>query len=128
MNIPSTPDFDHDKGVPGYERGKKWPAWFTIALPFIGLLALLARKVKNVSLISVAATVLFFEIATFLIEHRSVMMGHWVYNRARIFGVLVWGVPIEELVIYYFFPPIFVILIMQWLFQYFSSKQTRGKQ
>lgn len=124
MNGQSTPDFKKDdKGVPWYDRGRKWPAWFIIAVPFILLAAFLVRRVKNISWKAVFATVLFFETVTIFLEHHSILMGHWVYNRSRIFGVLVWDVPIEELLIYYLFPPVFVIAGMLIIYQKFSKQK-----
>lgn len=99
-------------GQPSYQRGRRYPAWALIAAPFLALTAFLATRAKGVSLKSLLLLVLLFEITVIVVEHNSVMIGHWVYNRNRILGLTVWGVPIEEPLIYYLFPPIMVVIVM----------------
>jgi lycopene cyclase domain-containing protein len=125
MNLPKQPEFDKNKGIPGYERGSRWPAWFGLAIPFLALMAVLFRYVKNLSLKSALAVIVVFEIGTLCIEHHAVVNGHWVYNRAKLLGPLIWDVPIEEVLIYYLFPPLFVIFIMLLFNQYFLRQQTK---
>jgi len=126
MNLTEQPEFDKKEDIPGYERGKRVPAWFALAIPFLALMGVLFRRVKNLSFKSVIGVIVVFEIGTLLIEHHAVVNGHWVYNRAKLLGPLVWDVPIEEVVIYYVFPPLFVIFIMLLFYQYFL-KQEKNK-
>jgi lycopene cyclase domain-containing protein len=123
MNLPEQPEFDKKKGIPGYERGKRIPAWFGLAIPFLVLMGVLFKHVKNLSYLSAFGVVIVFETVTLFIEHHAVVNGHWVYNRAKLLGPLVWDVPIEEVVIYYLFPPLFVIFIMLMFQQYFSKRE-----
>lgn len=125
MNLQEQPEFDQNKGAPGYDRGSRWPAWFGLAIPFLALMAGLFKHVKNLSLKSAITVVIVFEIGTLFIEHHAVVNGHWVYNRAKLLGPLIWDVPIEEVVIYYIFPPLFVIFIMLFIYQFFLKKQKK---
>ena len=125
MNLPEKPEFDKKKDIPGYERGMRIPAWFGLAIPFLALMAVLFRHVKNLSFKSALGVIVIFEIGTLLIEHHAVVNGHWVYNRAKLLGPLVWDVPIEEVVIYYLFPPLFVIFLMLLFDQYFSKRENK---
>ncbi|HEX2958241.1 MAG TPA: hypothetical protein VHO70_15510 [Chitinispirillaceae bacterium] len=125
MNLPEQPDFDKKQGIPGYERGKRFPAWSVLAIPFLVLMGAVFRYVKKVSFKAALAVIILFETGTLLIEHHAVINGHWVYNRAKLLGPLVWDVPIEEVVIYYLFPPVFVILIMLLFYQYFLKLQKK---
>lgn len=101
-------------GAPTYARGKKWPAWALLAVPFILVMVPIYQTVKHrVYWMACALTVLVFEVIMIPVEHNSIMRGHWVYNEHRILGPLVWGIPIEEPLIYYFLPPIFVILMFE---------------
>ncbi len=125
MNLPEQPEFDKKQGIPGYERGKRFPAWFALALPFLALMGVLFKHVKNLSLKSALGVIIIFEVGTLFIEHHAVVNGHWVYNRAKLLGPLVWEVPVEEIVIYYLFPPLFVIIIMLLFYQYFSKQKAK---
>jgi hypothetical protein len=69
--------------------------------------------------------IVVFEIGTLFIEHHAVVNGHWVYNRAKLLGPLIWDVPIEEVLIYYLFPPVFVIIIMLLFNQFFLKQQNK---
>jgi lycopene cyclase domain-containing protein len=103
-------------GAPTYARGAKWPAWFLLAIPFLLAMIPLFKAVwRRVDWLACAFTVLLFEGIMIVVEHNSVMRGHWVYNENRILGPLVWGVPIEEPLIYYLLPPIFVIMLFELL-------------
>lgn len=111
------------RGMPSYTRGKHRPAWALIALPFILLLIYMRTRVKALCWRSAVMVVLLFEISCLFIEHHAVVCGHWVYNEARILGPTFWGIPIEEPVIYYFFPPLFVIIIMHLFYQWFCHNR-----
>jgi hypothetical protein len=112
MNLPSSPRFDQKSGQPSYERGGKWPAWFAIAIPFLAIMPFLFRHVRSLCWGAALTLILFFEITTIFVEHHAVIMGHWVYNTAKLIGPTVWNVPIEEPLIYYLFPPVFTVLVL----------------
>ena len=93
-----------------YHRGKRFPWWATLLLPFLLLLAVLYRIVRErVNWKAAAATIGVFELVVFPAEVFSVWRGHWVYNDARIWGPKILNVPIEEPLLYYVFPPLIVI-------------------
>src|SRR5688572_7576276 len=84
-------------------------------LPFAFLMALFAPLVRGrVHWMACALTVALFEIVMLCVEHASILRGHWVYNEHRILGPLVWGIPIEEPLIYYLLPPIFIVMIFEY--------------
>ncbi len=112
------------RGFPTYMRGKRWPAWAAVALPFIALLICVRTRVKSLCWRSALVVVLLFETANIFIEHRAVYRGHWVYNESRILGPRLWGIPVEEPIIYYLFPPLFVIIIMHLFFQWFEDNHS----
>jgi len=110
--VPDRPRFNRRAdGAPSYARGAKWPAWALLAIPFL-LVILLLNKVagSRVRWTACWLTVLLFEAVMIPVEHKAILLGHWVYNENRILGPLFWGIPIEEPLIYYIFPPVFVIL------------------
>jgi lycopene cyclase domain-containing protein len=115
--IPPRPRFSRrPDGAPTYRRGRWWPAWALLALPFVVLMAVLLPVVRRrVHWMACAFTVLVFEAVMLPVEHWSILRGHWVYNESRILGPLVWGIPIEEPLIYYLLPPILVIMIHEYL-------------
>ena len=41
------------------------------------------------------------------------ILGFWVYNTERLLGPEIWGVPIEEPLIYYLLPPIMVVMAFE---------------
>ena len=103
-----------EDGSPTYARGTKWPAWAVLALPFIVVMVPLYRVVRHrVRWASCMLTVLVFEAMMIPVEHNSILRGHWVYNQNRILGPLFWSIPIEEPLIYYFLPPILIIMIFE---------------
>lgn len=108
------PSFRSRLGYPSYARGKKWPAWALLAIPFVAVMIPLYQAAKReVHWRACVLAVLVFEAIMIPVEHNSIVRGHWVYNENRILGPLVWGIPIEEPLIYYLFPPIFVILVYE---------------
>ena len=99
---------------PEYARGKKWPAWAILAIPFIIAMLVLYRLVKHrVRWIACSLTVLVFEAVMIVAEHNSIMRGHWVYNENRILGPRIWEIPIEEPFMYYLLPPILAIMLFE---------------
>ncbi|MBD3315215.1 MAG: hypothetical protein GF344_05465 [Chitinivibrionales bacterium] len=109
--------------IPTWAKGRAYPAWALIAVPFIALTVLLFKRAKEVNPKCLIALILIFEFTVLVVEHNSVTIGHWVYNENRIFGVTVWGVPIEEPLIYYLFPPIMVVCILHLCASLLKRKQ-----
>lgn len=106
----SDPERAAPGGAPRYEAGKKFAWWGTLLLPFLLILLPLYRALREeVDLKAALATVLLFEVVVFPAEAFSVWRGHWVYNEARIWGPRLFGVPLEEPLLYYVFPALIVI-------------------
>ena len=121
--IHQRPKIGTRKGYPSYARGKKWPAWALLAVPFIAVMIPLYQAAKrHVHWGACLLTVVVFEAMMIPIEHNSIVRGHWVYNENRILGPLFWGIPIEEPLIYYLFPPILVILIYECVAAWLTGK------
>lgn len=103
-----------ERGAPTYARGKRWPASALLAVPFILIMVVLYPAVKRlVCWRACWLTVLTFELYMLPIEAFAVRWGLWVYNTERILGPTVLGVPIEEPLIYYLLPPIFVAMLYE---------------
>lgn len=98
------------KGIFRYARGTKWPAWFLLALPFIIVFIYVYYKTKKyINWRAAAGMIIFSEFMLMIVEHISIHRGHWVYNENRILGLRIWDVPIEEPLIYYWIPQLFVV-------------------
>lgn len=103
-------------GVFKYLRGKWVPLWALLKIPFLLLFIPLYRAVKDdVNWKAAWATVAVFETVLMTAEWYSLKRGHWVYNEARILGPKVFGIPIEEPLLYYLFPPLIVICLMHFI-------------
>ncbi|HRY29247.1 MAG TPA: hypothetical protein P5079_04325 [Elusimicrobiota bacterium] len=110
---PLPPEGKKKEEFPTYRRGAWWPAFSLLLLPFLFLFKpfySVARKELNGR--AALATILCFETFMLFAEHYSLKRGHWVYNEARIWGPKVFGVPLEEPLLYYWFPGLFVIVFM----------------
>ena len=95
---------------PKYWAGPVFPWWATLLLPFLVVLWFLYKAAKDrVNWKAAFATVAVFELVVFPAEIFSVSRGHWVYNDAKIWGPKLFGVPIEEPLLYYIFPALIVI-------------------
>ncbi len=95
-----------------YTKGKWVPWWAILFIPFLILLEIIYRPVKNfVNWRAAALTVLVFELVSMSAEKYELSRGHWVYNEARILGPKFLGVPIEEPLLYYLFSPLVIICI-----------------
>ena len=113
------------RGIPSYLRGSACPAWFLIAMPFLLAMVFLVRKVhRRFNIRVVVLMVVISEVMFIFWVHYAVMKGHWVYNEARILGPRLWGIPIEEPLIYYWAPQIFVVGTML----YIHSKLHKAKR
>ncbi|MFA6092252.1 MAG: lycopene cyclase domain-containing protein [Elusimicrobiota bacterium] len=97
-----------------YKKGDWRPDWPNLLLPFLAVFMLLYRFAKeHVDWRAAFCVVGLFECVVFPAEIFSVHRGHWVYNEARIWGPRVFGVPIEEPLLYYLFCPLIIITVMQ---------------
>ncbi|MBL8992471.1 MAG: lycopene cyclase domain-containing protein [Spirochaetia bacterium] len=98
-----------------YDRGSaRYPGWALVAIPFIIALNFFVHA-KGIDWGSVWMTVMLFLVTLGLIEHLAIYRGYWVYNEARLLGPKIFGVPIEEWVIYYIFPPILVVSAFEYV-------------
>ena len=110
--------------MPHYTNGAWWPAWGTLFLPYLAWLFYLCRKTHNdVDWRAAFATALVFELVIGVGEIISVSRGHWVYNEARIWGIKLFNVPIEEHLLYYFFSPLIVITVMHAIYNSLGEKE-----
>jgi len=113
------------RAVPFYLRGAACPWWLLIAMPFIIAMMFLVKKVrKRFNLRATIAMVIISEVMLICWVHHAVMNQEWVYNKARILGPLFWGIPIEEPLIYYWAPQVFVVATML----YIHSKLRKSKR
>lgn len=98
------------KGWFTYRRGIWWPLWALLMVPFLFVFLPLYRFVKkDVHWKAAWLTVAVVEVVLMTAESYSLKRGHWVYNEARIFGPRIFGVPIEEPLLYYLFSPLIII-------------------
>lgn len=106
-----------------YNKGKWWPLWGLFMVPFLFLLKPLIRIVReDVNWKAAWLTVITFEIVLMGAEYAALQRGHWVYNEARIFGPKIFGIPIEEPLIYYLFAPIFIVCLFHAVNKYLIKK------
>jgi len=109
-----------------YIRGLRFPAWFAMAIPFMIFIIIFVEHSKElrrtISWKALACSIALFEFVLFPIEHLGVNQGFWIYNRARILGIEIWDIPIEEPLIYYLFPVIMVVFLWQLLFNRFEER------
>jgi len=106
---------------------KRWPATVVLAAPFFLLVIPLYRAARErVNWKAALAMIATFEGLMICAELFSVSRGHWIWNPNRILGPSFFGVPIEEPLLYYWFPPLFVVLLMH-AFEGFFEKRGAGK-
>jgi lycopene cyclase domain-containing protein len=123
--MPEKPDFKETPTGPTYNRGKKYPASALLFLPFLIVFQFIYKLSKDeVDWRAAAATVAFFEIMFLFLESYHLRRGHWVYNEARIFGPKVFGIPIEEPLLYYLFSPLVIISAFHIIKRRLSKKAT----
>ena len=110
------PDSPQDAGrvdFPTYRRGPWWPAFLLLGLPFIFVFKMVLPAVRGrVNWRAVAGTIVVFELFMLCAEHYDLKRGHWVYNQSRILGPTIFHIPIEEPLLYYWFPPLLTIVMM----------------
>lgn len=113
------------KGLFTYVQGLWWPAWALLLAPFIVIFGYLYRTVRReVNLKAAFATVAVLEVMLFPDEWLALKRGHWIYNEARILGPRIFGVPIEEPLLYYVFPALIVIVGMHVIRRLLAGKET----
>lgn len=106
---------EDEKGF-SFRKGKWWPLWSLLLVPFLGLLLPMYRAVRDdVNGKALWLTILVFELLLLPAEWYALTRGHWVYNEARIWGPKVLGIPLEEPLLYYFFPPIFTAALFHFI-------------
>jgi lycopene cyclase domain-containing protein len=113
--MPKTDDLlsEEDKKKRDATGQKKWPASVILAAPFFLLLIPLYKAARErVNWKAALAMIATFEALMFCAEAFSVSRGHWIWNPNRILGPSIFGIPIEEPLLYYWFPPLFVVLLM----------------
>jgi lycopene cyclase domain-containing protein len=112
-----------DKKKEAATAQKKWPASVILAAPFMLLIVpLYAAARRRVNWKAALAMLATFEVVMFCAEIFSVSRGHWVWNPNRTLGPAVFGVPIEEPLLYYWFPPLFVVVLMHALEGFFAQR------
>ncbi|MFN0118738.1 MAG: lycopene cyclase domain-containing protein [Elusimicrobiota bacterium] len=124
MPLPDNPHptRDPESGF-SYRRGNWNPLWAIFSLPFLFVMIPLYRLIKHeVNLKAAFSSIAVFEVVLLIAEHYALMHGHWVYNEARILGPKVFGIPIEEPLIYYFFCPFMVIMMFHAVKKYLLKK------
>ena len=104
---------DENKPAPAAAPGvKRWPASVLLTVPFFFIAApLYSLTKKHVNWRAAGLMIATFSVIAFVAGHFSVVRQHWIWNPARTLGPTVWGVPIEEPLLYYWFPPLFVVLL-----------------
>ncbi|MFA6434773.1 MAG: lycopene cyclase domain-containing protein [Elusimicrobiales bacterium] len=103
---------------------KKWPASVILAAPFFLLVLPLYKAARErVDWRAAAAMIATFELLMFCAEAFSVSRGHWVWNPNRILGPVIFNIPIEEPLLYYWFPPLFVVILMHALESFFEKRK-----
>lgn len=115
MSIPEDDEQDVTTDASGrftFRKGKWAPLWALFMVPFLVIALPLYRFVRaEVDWAAAWITVIVFEALLMPVEWYSLGRGHWVYNEARILGPKVFGIPIEEPLLYYLFSPIIIICI-----------------
>ena len=102
---------------------KKWPASVILTIPFFFIvLPLYKASRESVNWRAAGLMILTFSVIAFVAGHFSVMREHWIWNPMRTLGPTVWGVPIEEPLLYYWFPPLFVVILMHAFEKYFINR------
>lgn len=124
--MPETNSADRSDGTFSYRKGKWWPLWSLLLVPFLIILIPLYRAVReDINWKATWLTVLVFEAVLLPAEWYALTRGHWVYNEARIWGPKIFGIPIEEPLLYYFFSPIFLICLLHLVLRIVQSKKTK---
>ena len=92
---------------------KRWPATIVLLAPFMVLFIPLYKAARHsVNWAAAIAMMASFEVIMFFSEYFSVSRQHWIWNPDRIIGPTIFNIPIEEPLLYYWFPPLFVVVLM----------------
>ena len=103
---------------------KKWPASVILTIPFFFIvLPLYKASRESVNWRAAGLMILTFSVIAFVAGHFSVMREHWIWNPMRTLGPTVWGVPIEEPLLYYWFPPLFTVILMHAIDNWLGRKK-----
>lgn len=103
---------------------KRWPASVILTVPFFFIVIPLYNAAKKVvSWRAAASMIATFSVIAFVAGHFSVTRQHWIWNPARTLGPTIWLVPIEEPLLYYWFPPLFVVLLFHAVEDYLVRKR-----
>ncbi len=118
--MPETTPNEEEKKTVATPSPKRWPATVVLVAPFMLLAIPLYRAArKSVHWPAAIAMICTFEVVMFLAEYFSVSRQHWIWNPDRVVGPMFFGIPIEEPLLYYWFPPLFVVIclhaIKNWL-------------
>jgi lycopene cyclase domain-containing protein len=104
--------FRSQEGEFQFRSGRWKPLWALLMIPYLVLFVPLLRYVRGtVNWKAAWITVAIFEALLMPAERYSLRRGHWVYNESRILGPKVFGVPVEEPLLYYLFSPLIIISI-----------------
>ena len=123
--MPETNDLlsDEDKKKQDATAQKKWPVSVILAAPFFLLILPLYKAARErVNWKAALAMIATFEALMFCAEAFSVSRGHWIWNPNRILGPSIFGIPIEEPLLYYWFPTLFVVLLLHAFEGVFAGK------
>lgn len=117
---------EEDKKKMAATAQKRWPATVILALPFALLFIPLYKAARErVNWKAALAMIATFEALMICAELFSVSRGHWIWNPNRTLGVLFFGIPIEEPLLYYWFPPLFVVILMHTFEGWFRKKDAK---
>lgn len=106
------------------QGARKWPASVILTLPFFFIAAPIYNATKKVvSWRAASSMIATFSVIAFVAGHFSVLHKHWIWNPARTLGPTIWQVPIEEPLLYYWFPPLFVVLLFHAVEDYLKRRR-----
>ncbi len=118
-----------DKDGFHFNRGHRFGWWAFLFLPFLIVFKILYKVVKeDVNWKAAWATVLLFELLFIPTEWYHLQRGHWVYNEAKILGPKIFGLPIEEPLLYMLFSPLIIISIFHAVKQKVQPPKEAAKQ
>ena len=95
--------------------------WAVMGAPFIGLSWFLFQIIKGKKVLNYPAlglTVFIFAASMGFVEKHAIEFKHWIFIPGHTLPIPLWGIPIEEFVIYYVFGPTCTIF----LFHLFTLK------
>lgn len=115
----------NDDETTGQSSQKRFPWTVVLALPFVLLYYPLYKYAhKEVNWRAAIATIIGFELIMFPAEVFSVSRGHWIWNPNCILGPTIFNVPIEEPLLYYWYPVLFVITLMCAIRKFLRNRKT----